>query len=396
MSSRPSGPAASRFVAAVALALVAVNARPALSSLGPVLPEALAATGLSRTEAGLLTTLPVLLLGLFGLMGPAVSRKFGAERAVLILTLVLAGGVALRLLGTAPALIVSCAIGGAMIGTVNVILPAVVKRDFPDRTAMMMGVYTMALVGGAAIGAGATVPLSHALGGWQRGLAFWSAPALLAAALWAWKGPKGGPAAAEGLPPMKSLWRNPLAWQVTLFMGLQSSLAYALFAWAPAMLRDRGFDPVEAGLIFSVSILFQIPAGLTAPALAMKGKDQRLAVVVGMGLSSIGIAGLLFAPLSQALVWSAITGLGQGAVFAVALTIVILRSGDGREAAAMSAMSQGVGYSLAAVAPLLAGLFRDLTGNWTLSILSILGIGVVATLFGLGAGRNRRLSEFSR
>ena len=383
-----------RLILAVSLVLVAFNARLALSSLGPVLPEAMRATGLTPASSWLVTTVPVLCLGLFGLATPRLVRWMGVERTVLAFLLVLSAGLALKAFGAVTPFVIGTALGGAGIGVVNVLVPSLVKREFPQHVAGMMGLYTMALCVGASLAAGSSAPLERAFhGAWNLSLAIWTVPALAAAAVWTVqlgpRGRRGDPAAAPKLP---SLWRDPLAWQVALFMGLQSSMAYSVFAWLAPMLRDRGLSPVQAGLVVSVSLLVQAPAAMAAPYLAARGRDQRLACVVTVILTAGALVGCLFAPLSTIWLWAVLQGLGQGSVFAVALTVVVMRSPDAPSAAALSSMAQGVGYILAAGGPLLIGLLRAWTGGWTWPVALFMAIGAVATMAGLGAGRDRLVS----
>ena len=186
---------------------------------------------------------------------------------------------------------------------------------------------------------------------------------------------------------MKGLWRDPLAWQVTLFMGLASALAYSVFAWLAPMLRARGFSPIDAGLVVSVALLGQAPAALVAPVLAGQARDQRIASVICVGFSIAGFAGCLFAPAWSIWIWAVVLSIGQGATFAMALTVIVLRSGDSSTAAALSAMAQGTGYTFGSAGPLLIGLLRAWTGGWTASALLFFGIAALCALAGFGAGR---------
>lgn len=374
---------------AASLVLIAFNARPALSSLGPVLPEAMRDTGLSPASAGLLTTLPVLCLGLFGLTAPWFARRLGAERTVLAFTLVLAIGIGVRAFGTEAALVFGCALGGVGIGIVNVLLPGLIKREFPHAQALMMGLYTMALCAGAALAAGATVPLQTAFGGsWPWALAFWAVPSILAAALWSAQcGRRSAP--TGGLrPSVAGLWREPLAWHVTLLMGLQSAFAYTIFAWLAPILRDRGLSPLEAGLVVSVSVLLQAPVALAAPILAARMRDQRAVTVVSVLFQVVGLAGCLYAPTASIWLWAVILAIGGGATFAIAMTLIVLRSADAPTAAGMSSMSQGIGYTLAAGGPLLMGLLRSWTGDFSGAGPLFFVIGAGATAAALFAGRD--------
>ncbi|WP_225768634.1 MFS transporter [Inquilinus sp. Marseille-Q2685] len=389
----PTTPLKAGWLLVVSLVLIALNLRPALSSLGPVLKEIIADTGISAGTASLLTTAPVVCLGLFGVLAPRISRRLGTERAVLALLLVLALGTALRGLGTPPALLLGAILAGAGIGVTNVLLPGIVKRDFPDRAPLMTGVYTMALCAGAALAAGATLPIAQAAdGSWAAALAFWAIPAIIAALVWLTQiPPRHGPAAHAGFT-VRGLWSDPLAWQVTLFMGLQSSLAYSVFGWLAPILRDRGVDGVAAGIMVSVSIMVQVAAALVAPSLATRGRDQRLAALLCMAFSLVGFLGCIFAPLGTVWLWIVLLGIGQGAAFAVALTLVVLRTPDAHVAAHLSSMSQGVGYTLASGGPLLIGLLHDWTGGWAAAGLFVLAIGLAAALAGIGAGRAKLVS----
>ena len=381
--------AAGRFLLIASLVLVAANMRPSLSSIGPVLPEAMRDTGLTPASVGLVTTLPVLLLGLFGLAAPGLARRLGAERAVLVFLLVLAAGLGLRALGHAGPLILGCALGGAAIGVINVLVPGIIKREFPQKAAGLMGLYTMALCAGAAAAAGATVPLERAFGGaWGLALATWAGPAVAAAAVWVvqLRGP-AVPPPAPSAAGLRALWSDPLAWQVTLFTGLQSSLAYSIFAWLAPMLRSRGLSPVQAGLVVSVCILLQAPAALAAPAAVARARDQRLGAAICVLCSIVGFAGCLYAPLWTIWLWAVVLAVGQGATFSLALAIIVLRAPDAASAGRLSAMAQGIGYSFASAGPLLIGLLRGSTGGWGAPAAVFFALGGLCVLAGLGAGR---------
>lgn len=369
------------------LVLVALNLRPALSSMAPLLGDVSRSLGLSGSQAGLLTTLPVLCLGLFAPLAPLLARRFGSERVILGILLCLAGGIALRSASGTFGLFAGSLIAGASIGVIGVLLPGIVKRDFPAHAGSLMGVYTMALCLGAALAAGATVPLSHVFGdNWTMGLGFWLVPAVVAALFWLPQA-RNGHGAHRVAFRVRGLWRDPLAWQVTLYMGLQSSLAYIVFGWLPSILIGRGLSPTEAGLVLSGSVIVQLVSALTAPMLATRGKDQRLAIVIVMTLTLAGLFGCLYAPLGGLWGWAVVLGIGQGGTFALALTLIVLRSRDSHVAANLSSMAQGVGYTLASLGPFAVGLVHDLSGGWNAVgwIFAVLGAGAV--VFGLKAGR---------
>lgn len=369
------------------LVLVALNLRPALSSMAPVLGQVSEGLGLNASQAGLLTTLPVLCLGLFAPLAPVLARRFGSERVVLGILLTLALGVLVRSVLGVTGVFLGSVMAGASIGIIGVLLPGIVKRDFPQHAGTLTGVYTMALCLGAALAAGATVPLArHFDDSWALGLGFWLVPALIAMLVWLPQARQG-----HGLHKVayrvRGLWRDPLAWQVTLYMGLQSSLAYIVFGWLPSMLIGRGLSPTEAGLVLSGSVIVQLVSSLSAPWLATRGKDQRLAIVIVMLVTLAGLFGCLYAPVSGLWGWAVVLGLGQGGTFALALTLIVLRSKDSHVAANLSSMAQGVGYTLASAGPFAVGLVHDLTGGWAAVGWIFAALGIGAILFGLGAGR---------
>ncbi|AQT07802.1 CP family cyanate transporter-like MFS transporter [Pseudomonas protegens] len=370
------------------LILVALNLRPALSSMAPLLSDVSQHLGLSAAKAGLLTTLPVLCLGLFAPLAPLLARRFGAERVVLGILMTLALGIVLRSSFGEVGVFAGSILAGASIGVIGVLLPGIVKRDFARHAGTMTGVYTMALCLGAAMAAGATVPLSQHFGGsWAMGLGFWVVPALVAALFWLPQvGHKHG--AHHVAFRVRGLLRDRLAWQVTLYMGLQSSLAYIVFGWLPSILIGRGLTPTQAGLVLSGSVIVQLASSLAAPWLATRGKDQRLAIVIVMLMTLGGLFGCLYAPIEGLWGWAVLLGLGQGGTFSLALTLIVLRSRDPHVAANLSSMAQGIGYTLASMGPFAVGLVHDWTGGWNAVgwIFAVLGCGAI--IAGLGAGRS--------
>ena len=373
------------------LVLVALNLRPALSSVSPVLADIRGTLGLSATAAGLLTTLPVLCLGLFAPLATWLARRFDAERVVFGVLFALAAGTALRGWAGTAGLFAGALLAGASIGVIGVLLPPIVKRDFARRTNPMMGLYTTALCLGAALAAGATVPLRNLAGGdWRPALAAWALFALLAAAA-------GGrncasTRAAPHTTAPRGLWRNGLAWAVTLYMGLQSSLAYCVRR-LPLILIDRGVAPLDAGLLLSLSVLLQLVTAFSGPWLATHiGRDQRPMLALLLALALVGLVGMLHAPLPTLPLWAVLLGLGQGGQFSVALLLIVLRSPDPQVAAGLSAMAQGFGYTIAALGPLAVGLLRDATGSWAAFELVFGVITAAAASAAWIAGQNRLLA----
>jgi CP family cyanate transporter-like MFS transporter len=381
---------AGRILLGICLVLIAFNLRPVFSSLSALLPEVMASLALSPAAASLLTTLPVLCLGLFAPAAPLLAGRFGAERTILALLIVLALGTGLRGLATLPALLIGSVLAGGSIAIVNVLLPGLVKRDFPERAALMTGLFTMALCAGAAVAAGTTVPIEIRLASWPLALAIWGLPALAVALIWIPAASRAAPRRHAQAASTGDLWRNPIAWQVTMFMGLQSAIAYSVFGWLAPMLRERGLDAATAGYVLSASVGAQMIACLVMPGLAVRGRDQRLAAVAMVAFAVLGLLGCIFGPLWSVWPFGLFQGFGQGGLIAVAMTLIILRSPDIRVAAHLSGMAQGVGYVLAAGGPLLTGVIRDRTGGFgATAALFFLAVGLAAAAAGWGAGRDR-------
>ncbi len=377
-----------RFLLGASLVLIAFNLRPVFSSASALLPEIRTELGLSPLGASLLTTLPVVCLGAFSPLAPRLAQRIGSERTLLGVLLLLTLGTALRGLSSVPLLFFGTALAGAAIAVGNVLLPGLVKRDFAANTALMTGFYTMALCAGAASAAGLTLPIEHALGGSLEGaLAIWALPALVVGLIWLPQVFASSRQARRSGFRVEGLWRDKLAWQVTLFMGLQSALAYCVFGWLVPILRERGLDGVVAGGIVSVSVMVQAAACLIVPHIAVRGRDQRLINVTLCAFAVVALLGLLFAPLSTVWVWAVLQGIGQGGLIAAAMTAIVLRSRDPHVAAHLSGMAQCVGYLLAAIGPFIVGLIRGWTGSFAWCAVLFVALGLGAAFNGWRAGR---------
>ncbi len=391
MSRPPARSAGAAALLGASLMLLALNLRPLFPSLSVLLPEITQALDMRGSTAGYLTTLPVLCMGLFAPLAPWLGQRIGTERTLFIVLVLIGAGTALRGAGGLWALFLGTALGGAGIALGNVLLPSIVKRDFASRAALMTGLYTMSLVGGAALAAAATLPLTHALdGSWGRGLAIWALVALVALAAWTPFALRAGPRGARGrLLPVVGLRRDPLAWTVTLFMGLQSSLAYCVLGWLAPILRARGLDGTEAGLVVSLSILVEVAACLFTPLIATRSRDQRILCAALTFAAAVALLGLLFGPRWTIWPWAAVQGIGQGGLFAVAMTIIVLRSPDSHVAAHLSGMAQATGYVLAAGGPLLVGVLHQWSGSFETTSWLFGTLGLLTGWAGWHAGRDR-------
>ncbi|OFI38748.1 MFS transporter [Arthrobacter sp. SW1] len=378
----------------ICLVLIGVNLRTVFSSFSALLPEITADAGLPGWAVVVLTTVPVTLLGVFAPLAPVLARRFGAERVLLGAMAVLSAGLLLRPVdapgaGHLPALLAGTALCGAAIALCNVLLPGVVKRDFPHRLGLMGGLYTTAICASAALGAGFTYPLFEAAGHWTSALWFWAVPAAVVLLLFLPLALRQ-PAVRHQLQGHGvNVWRSAVAWQVTIFMVLQAMMSFSVFAWLAPILRERGVDGGTAGLIVSVSIALQMLGSLFAPGLAARFTDQRAINVVVALMTGGGFALSIFGPVDFIWLWTGLLGLGQGSLTAVALTMIMLRTGDGHTAAHLSGMMQGVGYGLGSTGTLMVGQLHQATGGFAAAGILFLVVGSLAAVFGYGAGRKR-------
>ena len=224
-------------------------------------------------------------------------------------------------------------------------------------------------------------------GEWALTLAAWALPAALVLLLWAPQALLVRPLPAHAQLRGGSLWHDKLAWQVMGFMGLQSALAYIVMGWLAPLLRERGLDGAEAGYVVAVSILVQLATCLVTPSIAARCRDQRALAVSLAVIICVAMLAFIFAPLSGRWLWAVLLGLGQGGAFALALTLIVLRSPDASATAQLSAMAQGGGYIIASCGPLLAGLLRGWTGSFEscAPLFIVVSLGMAAC--GWGAGR---------
>jgi CP family cyanate transporter-like MFS transporter len=373
------------------IVVVALNLRPAITSVGPLLTDIRAAMGLSSATAGALTTLPVLCFGAFGLLAPALRRRFREEILLAASMGLLTVGLLVRT-GPSPAtLFLGTAFAGIAISVGNVTLPAIIKRDHPAHVTLVTAIYSTALTVGAALTSGVMVPIRDATGGWRPPLGLLAVPAVLAALAWLPRARHRAARAAVVTTAPPPLWRDRLAWQVTAFMGLQSLLAYVVFGWLPTICQDRGLSESHAGLVLAVSSIVQAAGSLAVPMIDRRLRDQRPIVVAVGVLTLAGFAGIVWAPVGLIWVSAVVLGLGQGSGFALALAFIGLRAGDAQVAARLSGMAQGLGYLIAATGPFVFGALHDLTGGWNVPIGLAVAIAALEIVPGLAAGRARTI-----
>lgn len=370
--------------------LVALNLRPPLTSVGPLLPQIGAEEGLSGGVLGLLGALPLLTFAVISILVHRFSRALGPERAVLFALLLLVAGILIRSYTDTVGLWIGTLVIGAAIAIGNVLVPAIVKRDYSSKVSRATSIYSACMAIGASVASAIAVPLSGAAG-WRGSLAFWAIPALIVALLWI---PRARTREQVVEPPVSddfpatSVWKQPTAWLVTAFMGLQSSTFYFMVTWLPTIEISTGISAEQAGVHLFLYQIVGIAAGLAIPRLMRRPDNQIAATVTASVPMLIGVLGMMFVPAFNA-VWAVVAGMGTGASLVVALSLIGLRGRSQHETTQLSGMAQSVGYLLASAGPIGAGYLAEGTGGWTVPLLLIALLATVQLVVAVPAGRGR-------
>ncbi|MFT3801116.1 MAG: MFS transporter [Burkholderiaceae bacterium] len=391
MSSSTHRRAATQTALLLGILLIAANLRAPFTGLPPLLGSIQADFGLGTTAVGALTTLPLLAFALVSPFAALLAREYGLERALFGALAAVALGIALRSTGVLWSLYAGTGIIGMGIAVGNVLLPSLVKRDFPDSVAALTGAYALAMGVAAALGSAAVVSLADAIG-WRSALAAFLILPLAALAVWMTQlGAHAKPASGTTTPPPGGkVWHSALAWQVTLFLGLNSTIYYVAIGWLPTILIDAGLSAEHAGSLHGVLQLATAVPGLVLGPILRRLRDQRLAAAVAAGLSVVALLGLTALP-QLALAWSILFGAGTGAGIILGLSFIGLRTRNPHQAAALSGMSQCIGYLLAAAGPMAMGALHDMLGGWRVPLGLCAILALVAVFLGLLAGRDRHV-----
>ncbi|GGD95092.1 CynX/NimT family MFS transporter [Paenibacillus nasutitermitis] len=373
---------------------IALNMRAPLTSVGPLIGTIRDDLGMSNTLAGSITTIPLLAFALLSPFTPMFARRLGMERVLLYALILLVLGTALRSVDSG----ISTLFGGTIliglaIALCNVLLPSLIKRDFPLKIGLMTGIYSLSMNLSGAIATGISVPLSNYTQiGWKGALGCWGILALLATFIWL---PqlrslnKPSLAAAAASIPQGSIWRSSLAWKVTLLMGTQSLIFYVTLTWLPEILVSRGMSASSAGWMLSCLQFAQLPCTFIVPILAARMKNQQPLVGIITLLYLIGFGGLFIQNTALVPIWAIILGIAGGSSFSLVMMFFSLRTRQAHEAARLSGMAQSFGYLFAAFGPIVFGMLHDTMGSWTLPLCMLITASLLISVFGLGAAKNQ-------
>lgn len=378
----------------IGIMLIASTLRVTFTGAAPLLDVICTDYNLTASEVGLLTTLPLLAFGLISPLAAGIARRFSIERSLFAALILICLGIILRALPSPVLLFIGTAIIGSGIALGNVLLPGLIKRDFSGHVAKMTGAYSMVMGGAAAVDSALVVPLALYGFGWRGALMALIIFPLLALIMWLPQWRNRHPTQVTGARSLhdKAIWRSALAWQVTLFLGLNSLVYYVIVGWLPSILISLGYSDAQAGSLHGLLQLATALPGLLIPLILHKLKDQRgIAILVAL-LCGISAIGYWLLP-AQAVLWTLIFGFGSGATMILGLTFIGLRAGSAHQAAALSGMAQSVGYLLAACGPPLIGKIHDISGNWHIPLAIIAAVSLLMAIFGGLAGRAREITH---
>lgn len=377
MSSRPAKHADTR--ALIALLLVALNLRPALASLGPVVEQVRASLQLSYGAVGLLSSLPIICMGLFAPLAGPLSTRFGIRTTILGTTLLIGGATLLRAHATLFSQLSSALLLGAGIAVLGPLVSAYIKQAYPEHTTRISGLTTSVLCLGAALAAGSSAWLSEYLG-WPCALSSWALLAFIAA--WQWQ--RAVPDTAAPMHRTSHLpWRELRAWQLMFTFGLQSLVFYSLLAWLAPAYISFGMSAAYAGRLLGIFAIMQIAGTLLVSLLPAQACDRRPALLLGGLCTATGLLGMWLAPLTAPYMWMCLLGAGTAGLFALTLILPLDYSDTPETAGQWTAMMSGGGYIISALGPYLCGALRDVTGSYASVFASLLVICSGALLLGL-------------
>ena len=376
----------------IGILCVAINLRPALAGVGPLIGSIKESTGLSNSLLGLLTTLPLIAFATISIITPLFTKKFGIGGSLFGAMLLLMLGIGIRSIDWVPALYIGTVFLGIAIAFGNVLLPSLTKRNFSERSGFITSLYSSVMALGASLAAGLSVPLAEDFG-WRGSLGIWAALAFIAVLVWLPQVSrlKKSVPSRRFADAMKNMSRSRLAWQVALFMGLQSLTFYVVLAWLPAILQSRGFDASFSGWMLSLCQATGILGSLMVPVFAGGMKNQRGIVLVLGIIEMVGLSGLLIPILGPVAIWVSLLGFVLGGTFGLALLFIVLRSADTESATELSGMAQSIGYFVAATGPLIFGAVFDFTHTWTYPIALLFIVALLKLVIGLGAGRSEKV-----
>ena len=368
----------------LSVVLVALNLRPSMAAVGPLLSSIRADVPLSFSTASLLTMLPVMAMGLAMFFGIGLGKRLGEHRSIVLSLVVIGLATLSRLfLDSAAELILSAIAAGVGIALIQALMPALIKSHFRDNVSLFMGLYVTAIMGGAALAASFSPFIQVQTGSWRIGLAIWAVLAVLALLFWYAQRAALPPLPPAGAGPQESFFGNRRAWLLAIFFGLGTASYTCVLAWLAPYYVEQGWSEQNAGLLLGFLTAMEVVSGLITPAIANRRQDKRGVVAVLLVLIIAGFCGLILSPQHLTLLWPCLLGLGIGGLFPMSLILSLDHLDNPRRAGGLTAFVQGIGYLIAGVSPLIAGVIRDQLGSfeWAWwSLTAVVGVMLLMVL----------------
>lgn len=386
------------FINICVVFLVASNLRSPITSVGPVLDEISADLQLGNFQSSLLTSIPLLMFAGFSVLVSRLSYRFSIIQILLMGMLILGFGSVLRVYGNVSTLFAGSFLVGLGICIGNVITPGFIKNNFKKHLGLMTGLFAVGMNLVAAFASGYSVSIGEWTGkGWKGSLGIWAAliivavVAILVAMLINKK-------RTTAIPPLNvrsdfNMFRSRQAWNISLFIGLQSVIYYCIVSWLPIVLIDFGMPKSEIGWVLFTFQMATIPLTFIGPVIANRMKQQQPLVLVAFVLMISSILIFAWMPLSWVYAAAILLGVSNGLAFSLALLFFSIRTRTSSHAIQLSGMAQSVGYLIAAFGPPIFGKLHDFDASWKSSFY-FLGICIICFYyFGRKAASNRLVEE---
>ena len=366
-----------------AMILLATNMRSPIVALGSIAPVVQGALNISETQIGWLGAVPMLTFALGAFIAPAIGKRFGLENTLISMISLLTMGMIVRsLIPTWMGFLGGTLLLTLAIGFANTLAAPVIKQRTPNHIPLITGLFSLTMTVSAGIVAGVVLPLSEQVG-WQWALGGWSILGVFAIVIWVFLRLRLGSSSDQIVPISTqgssdiSMWRTSFAWQIAIFMGLQSLLFYTAASFLPSIWLSKGLSAVSAGQMNSVFQFMAPVAILSLTWLVNRGRPIQALAVFAAVLNVIGILGVSYLSADLAWLWSALMGIGCSAIFTLSMMLFSMRTYTANQSSELSGMAQAVGYLIAFFGPLGTGWLHEATDSWDLPLFIMLILMVV-------------------
>lgn len=384
-----------KLLLTLTIIFIAANLRGPLTMVGPLIPSMKESFTSGNSLFGILTSIPLFVFGIISIIAPKLDNKFGKRITITTSLSLLLIGLLIRSLGSVSSLLIGSILVALGIGISNVLLPSIIVEGAPKKdVGRLTGTFTTTMGLFGSIASGLSIFLASIVG-WQFALEIFVITAIIALVLWlTYSKTVEGIEREEQLEPeikLSYLLKSKLVWSIALFMGVQSWIAYALFAWVPSILIDRGMSSNFSAIALMIIQLCSMPTMYIIPIIAGKKKSQSMFVAITTIIGFIGCLSLFAANPIILTVGLVLIGIGQGASLSFSYLFFTVRTNSAKETSSLSGISQTIGYFIASTGPILFGYIHDITNLWNGSLIFILFMHVILLFEGILSGRNKKI-----